>query len=212
MMRALRALDQVLDRLSPAAILASSGSGIMIVAGIDYVTGSEVSMSLFYLGPIALATWYGGRRAGFAIAVISCLAWFLADQAAGGNYSTATIPVWNAFVRLGFFLITAHLLDALRESLASQHRLARTDGLTGLYRRGVFEERLRHDVALARRHNGMVTIAYVDVDDFKVVNDTLGTRGRGSGAASDRQCATADDPRSRHGGPDGGRRIRARPS
>lgn len=174
MMRALRALDQVLDRLDPAMILALSGGAILIVEAIDYVTGYEVSVALFYLGPIALATWYAGRGAGVAIALISCLAWFLADQAAGGDYSTAAIPVWNALVRLGFFLVTAHLLDALRESLASQQHVARIDGLTSLYRRGVFEERLRHDLALARRHNGMVTIAYVDVDDFKVVNDTYG--------------------------------------
>lgn len=155
-------------------ILASSGCGILIVEGIDYLTGYEVSMSLFYLGPIALAAWYSGRRSGFAIALLSCLAWFLADQAAGGQYSTAVIPVWNALVRLGFFLITAHLVTALRESLGAQQRLARTDDLTGLYRRGVFEERLRHDLALAGRRNGMITVAYLDVDDFKVVNDTYG--------------------------------------
>lgn len=155
-------------------ILASSGCGILIVEGIDYLTGYEVSMSLFYLGPIALAAWYSGRRSGFAIALLSCLAWFLADQAAGGQYSTAVIPVWNALVRLGFFLVTAHLVTALRESLGAQQRLARTDDLTGLYRRGVFEERLRHDLALAGRRNGMITVAYLDVDDFKVVNDTYG--------------------------------------
>lgn len=174
MTRALRALDQILDRLKPGMVLALSGSSVVIVERIDYFTGFEVSMSLFYLGPIALAAWYAGRGAGFAIALVSCVAWFLADQAAGGIYSTTTIPVWNALVRLGFFLITAYLLAALRESLASQHRLARIDDLTGLYRRGVLEERLRHDLALARRHNSMVTIAYVDVDDFKVVNDTYG--------------------------------------
>lgn len=174
MTRALRAFDQVLDRLSPTAILASAGAGILIVEGVDYVTGNEVSMALFYLGPIALATWYAGRGAGVAFALISCVAWLIADQATGGHYSTAAIPVWNALVRLGFFLITAHLLAALRESLVAQHRLARIDDLTGLYRRGALEERLRHDVALARRNERMVTIAYIDVDDFKVVNDTYG--------------------------------------
>lgn len=174
MMRLLRALDQVIDRLSPAMILLLSGCGTLIVEGMDYVTGSEVAMSLFYLGPIALAAWYAGRGPGYAVAVVSCLAWFLADRAAGSSYSTAAIPVWNALVRLGFFLVTVYLLTALRESLAAQRRLARIDSLTGLYRRGVFEERLRHDLALARRQGSPITIAYVDVDDFKLVNDTYG--------------------------------------
>lgn len=170
----LRTLDQGLNRLSPAMILVVAGCGVLIVEGIDYVTGYEVSLSLLYLGPIALASWYGGRWPGVAIATLSCLGWYLADLAAGSEYSNAAIPVWNAFVRLGFFLITARLLIALHDSLLAQRHLARFDSLTGLFRRRAFEERFAHDLALAQRRRSPLTLAYLDVDDFKRVNDEHG--------------------------------------
>jgi diguanylate cyclase (GGDEF)-like protein len=51
------------------------------------------------------------------------------------------------------------------------------DGLTGLYGRREFEDRLKHDLALARRRKSALTLAYVDLDDFKAVNDTHGHAG-----------------------------------
>ncbi|MCA1791981.1 MAG: GGDEF domain-containing protein, partial [Thioalkalivibrio sp.] len=49
--------------------------------------------------------------------------------------------------------------------------------LTGLYARRAFEDRLEHDLALAQRRKSAVTLAYVDVDDFRAVNDAHGHAG-----------------------------------
>lgn len=173
-MELLRALDHRVDRLSRAEILASAACGVLIVGGVDYLTGYEVSMSLFYLGPVALAAWYAGRWTGIAIAVLSCMSWYIAELAAGNQYSHPAIPVWNALVRFGFFFITGLLMAALRKNFRGQQHLARMDGLTGLYSRRAFEDRLQHDLALAQRRKSALTLAYVDLDDFKVLNDTRG--------------------------------------
>ena len=173
-MRILHALNHWLDDRAPPVVLALAGLGVLVVEGIDYLTGYEVSLSLLYLGPIALAAWYAGRWPGIAISLLSCLGWYVADWAAGSHYSSAAIPVWNAFVRLGFFVITAELLVALRTSLTRQRHLARTDALTGLFGRRQFDERLAHDLALAERHGLPLSLAYIDVDDFKSINDTHG--------------------------------------
>ena len=170
----LRAIDERLDRLGRAEVFALAVSGVLIVGGIDYVTGSEVSIGLLYLGPLAVGAWYAGRRIGIAIAIMSCATWYAAEIAVGGHYSHPAIPVWNALVRFGFFLITAVLLTALRKSLLTQQQLARTDALTGLCSRRAFEERLEHDLALAQRRKSPLTLSYVDLDGFKAVNDTRG--------------------------------------
>jgi diguanylate cyclase (GGDEF)-like protein len=174
MMHALRTLDRHLDRLARPAILALAAGGVCIVGGVDYLTGYEVSMSLLYLGPVALAAWYSGARAGIAMAVLSCIGWYVADLAAGNRYSHPAIPVWNALIRLGFFVVTGLLLDALRRSLRAQQHLARTDALTGLGGRRAFEERLEHDLALAQRRASTLSLAYLDLDGFKAVNDSYG--------------------------------------
>jgi diguanylate cyclase (GGDEF)-like protein/PAS domain S-box-containing protein len=55
-------------------------------------------------------------------------------------------------------------------------RLATRDDLTGLYNRRFFERELDRQLRLLRRHGGPATVLFVDLDDFKLVNDTFGHR------------------------------------
>lgn len=48
------------------------------------------------------------------------------------------------------------------------------DVLTGLGNRALFEDHLRHDVELARRHEQQLAVLFIDLDEFKPINDTLG--------------------------------------
>ena len=53
-------------------------------------------------------------------------------------------------------------------------RMAMTDYLTGLANRGQFEKALKSELALAARTNEPFTVFYMDLDDFKQVNDNIG--------------------------------------
>jgi diguanylate cyclase (GGDEF)-like protein len=152
-------------------------SGALVIAVLDHLTGYEVSLSVFYLGPVALAAWYAGRSLGLALAFASAVIWLAADFTAGHQYSQLWIPFWNALVRLGFFAVTAYLLAALRFHLALERRLARLDPLTGVLNGRAFEQEGGRLLALAGRRGHPTTIAYLDLDDFKAVNDALGHHG-----------------------------------
>jgi diguanylate cyclase (GGDEF)-like protein len=52
--------------------------------------------------------------------------------------------------------------------------LARTDPLTGLHNRRMFEETFQVAIARARRAGTLLALAYLDIDHFKRINDTLG--------------------------------------
>ena len=177
MMNLLRIFDQRLDQLGGSKLLALATCGTLLIGWLDYSTGYELSMSVFYLGPVALAAWYGRRWTGIAVAIFSSVSWYFVDSAAGHQYSYPGIAVWNALVRLGSYIVISLLLTALRESLRCQQHLASVDALTGLYGRRVFEIRLQHDLALGQRRRSALTLAYVDLDDFKAVNDTYGHPG-----------------------------------
>ena len=168
------ALDSLLTRFSPLQAFAVALCGVALVGLLDYATGTETSWSLFYLFPVAVAAWYAGRNSAVAIAVLAAIVWLLADMASGHFYSHPLITLWEVFARLGMFLIQGLLLVALRGALAREQNLARTDALTGLTSRHAFEEQLEHDIKLAQRRHSPITLAFLDLDDFKMVNDTYG--------------------------------------
>jgi len=170
----LAAIDRHLTDLQRWQVVAIAVCGVAIVAAVDYVSGYEISISVFYLVPVATASWYAGRRASVGIAILACISWFVADIASGHPYEYRAIPVWNALVRFGFFLINGLLVVALRDSLFNHRQLARVDDLTGAFGRRAFEERLEHDLDLARRNRSVLTLAFVDLDKFKTLNDTRG--------------------------------------
>jgi diguanylate cyclase (GGDEF)-like protein/PAS domain S-box-containing protein len=62
----------------------------------------------------------------------------------------------------------------LNQALQREKELARTDSLTGLANRRAFSEAAEMERARAARYGRPVTLAYVDLDNFKHVNDTLG--------------------------------------
>ncbi|MBE9139530.1 GGDEF domain-containing protein [Nodosilinea sp. LEGE 07088] len=110
---------------------------------------------------------------GLFIAVCCTLAWFLADIAAR-QYDIALLPYWNAAVRFGFFSIINFLLVSHRQAYVREQQLARIDGLTGIYNRRFFLELLELELERTRRYHQPLTLAYLDIDDFKLVNDKLG--------------------------------------
>lgn len=94
---------------------------VLLLGMLDYVTGWEISFSIFYLLPITMVVWPMGRRAGVAISVISALTWLTADLL--WDHAHGLIPYWNALVRLGFFLTVTFALSSLRESRDRQAEL-----------------------------------------------------------------------------------------
>jgi C4-dicarboxylate-specific signal transduction histidine kinase len=89
---------------------------VFAVGWVDYSTGEELSVSILYLVPICLSTWWIGRGWGLAMALASAVAWLAADSAASQRQGRLLVPYWNAVVLLGFFGIVVYLLSAWKAS------------------------------------------------------------------------------------------------
>ena len=181
---------------------------IVLIGGLDYATGPRWGFSLFYLAPIVYVGWAAGASVALVAATIAALSWFLADAA---WYADPMPSLWNGTTRLIVYgalgAMTAELRrdrERLRALLAQESRVARTDPLTGLVNSRAFYERVAEAVAHSRRHGEPLALLYVDLDDFKAVNDRFG-HARGDEllqeiAAALRATLRASDVAARLGG------------
>lgn len=152
-------------------------SSLMLVSFlglVDYATGNEFSFSLFYLIPIASTTWHVKFKTGLFIAALSAITWAVADFFAGADYRQPIIYFWNTLIRLGFFVTVTYLIAELHKSQRTIEALADTDYVTGVMNARRFNRLLEHELNRSRRYKRPFTLVYLDLDNFKQVNDNFG--------------------------------------
>jgi diguanylate cyclase (GGDEF)-like protein len=84
--------------------------------------------------------------------------------------------VWTVIASVVAFTVL-RLVDEIRRQSAELERLASTDTLTGLPNRRVWEDALPRELARSVRSGAPVAIAILDLDHFKLYNDTHGHQG-----------------------------------
>lgn len=149
--------------------LAAAGIG-----AVHYVTGPELTLSLFYLLPILLVTWYVGPWAGVVIAFCCAGFWLLADLTVIDAFKRPAIPIVNETFRLLVFLIIVRITGTLHRTLEKQKVLANIDPLTRICNRRAFFDLAERELKRARRFNYPLAMLYMDLDNFKRVNDDFG--------------------------------------
>lgn len=147
---------------------------ILLAGALDYVTGPEFSVSLFYLVPVAMVAWYASGKTGLVISVVATLVWISTDSQADVIYTHPIVIFWNSIMRFGFFAVVTVLLAELRKALLSLQNAARFDYLTGAVNVRYFYELAQMEIARAQRYKHPTTLVYIDLDNFKAINDQLG--------------------------------------
>ena len=105
---------KLLSRQTRLLVTTAGLALVVILGGLDYATGPEISVSIFYLLPISWVTWLTNRRGGIILAIISAIAWLISDLTTQKTHSHFLIPYWNAIVRLLFFLTIVYLESNIR--------------------------------------------------------------------------------------------------
>ncbi len=148
-------------------------STIMALGLIDTLTGSKIAITFFYLLPVSLASWSLGKTPGRAAALCSAVIVEASDLSGGGD---ADVPLllWNTAARLAVFLVVANLISEFRHLLKHQTELSLTDSLTGILNRRAFQEAGESELKKMRGHGQPITLAFMDIDDFKTINDASG--------------------------------------
>ncbi len=172
--RLFAAVDERLDAADEPVVWVVSLVGVAVVGVLDYLTGVEASFALFYLFPVAIAAWWIGGRAGVVCSVASAVVWLLANDIIEHQFRSVFLSAWNTSIRLAFFLIVTLLLVRIHAMFLRERALSRVDYLTGAYNVRAFHEISEAECLRATRYPQPLTLAYIDLDGFKKVNDQLG--------------------------------------
>lgn len=113
---------QFLQMRNRAVIVGVSALLLLVTTYADWATGPELSLTVFYVAPVALAT-LAGPFFGLAAAALATMGWFTADALANASYSHPLVPYWNALVQLLLYLAVTLLVSALQRSRLMQREL-----------------------------------------------------------------------------------------
>ncbi len=129
-------------------------------------------MPLFYVFPVTIASWYGSKKSGVLLALLSSALLVL-------------IKIWHegfhAIMLLSYALpcaISLSILAILVTNFRNVHRVesiaADTDNLTNAYNSRGFYVELANELIRSSRYEHIFSLAYIDIDNFKMINDSHG--------------------------------------
>ncbi len=170
----MKTIFSILERRSPNAIYFLSLLILLVVSLLSVALQNTLSLEPFYIFAILFASWYGSRKAGIIVALMSTTALVVA-KAYILQYAIGALElVYIAAPYGATFLILAVLITNFRNVHRVEVTAADTDKLTGIGNVRSFYAGLANELLRSYRYQHVFSMAYIDVDNFKNINDTFG--------------------------------------
>ncbi|HLZ44312.1 MAG TPA: GGDEF domain-containing protein [Gemmatimonadales bacterium] len=146
----------------------------LLVYWANAATPPTARLAVLYLIPVLLVTWTEGLIWGIIFAVATTA---LREAVAQVQMLPDTPMVWRIATAVAYIAVMALAmagLQTLRRSQAALARLVTQDQLTNVLNARAFTERLGQELERNRRYPHALALMYMDLDNFKVINDTHG--------------------------------------
>ena len=134
--------------------------------------GREAHVADFFLLPVGAVAWLAHRRFWTYLTASVTVAVTIALSLAASAHVGATLALGAA--RLAMYVIVIAVLTALRNERATILRAASVDHQTGVANHRAFEARAQRELERSRRYGHAISLLFLDIDDFKQVNDRFG--------------------------------------
>lgn len=138
-----------------------------------YFNNFELFEPLFLI-PIVTLSWYGRRAKPllFAVFVIS-ITLFINAMLTDSFAFSLEFSIY-IFIRLITYTLAAVLIITFRSAHNAEFVMASTDNLTGLSNSRSFYLDLANEILRSIRYKHVFSLSYIDVDNFKSINDSIG--------------------------------------
>jgi diguanylate cyclase (GGDEF)-like protein len=154
-------------------VLVVSVAGTLAIAVGDFLTGPYLVWATFYLVPVVATAWFVGRAPALLVGALAAVVGVV-STALDPQDVTPAVYAWNGIFRFVTYAFIAGLVAAERRAVETVSTLSATDPLTGLANRRRFYDEVELVLARAARSGEPFALAYLDIDDLKVRNDSGG--------------------------------------
>jgi diguanylate cyclase (GGDEF)-like protein len=153
--------------------LVASGALMVVIYLANEHTPPDVKLGLLYLVPVLLVTWYEGIWVGVLFTVVAMALRMVIEleQQPAVSVGVSLLNQLSFAVVAGVAMLAYRRLRRSQEELA---RLATQDQLTTVLNARAFADRLTQELERNRRYPRALSLLYLDLDNFKVINDSHG--------------------------------------
>ncbi|HTX69473.1 MAG TPA: GGDEF domain-containing protein [Thermoleophilia bacterium] len=168
-------LDRTARRLPDAVLMAIAVAILFLLAAIKVSTAwHDVPIVDFFLVPVASMAWLARSRAwGYVTALLAAAITIVVARLGAPDAPLAAALVSAGF-RLVYYLVVVALIEEAHKLVLAHAEEARVDPLTGVANTRAFREEATREIERSRRYPRPLSLLYLDVDDFKTVNDSSG--------------------------------------
>ncbi len=166
-------LDTRLRRL-PDPVTLAIGLALIVALVIGLRPDRGLPFTDVFLIPVAAVGWLTRSRGYGYVAALAAASASVVVTLSGPTAATPGSAVIAGLARLVLYLIVLSLLTAMRHMQLAHELDARTDPLTRLDNARAFRDLAEAELERSRRYRHELSLAYLDIDDFKAVNDAAG--------------------------------------
>lgn len=165
-------ITEYLGTLPKPVLIVLGTVWLIAVSAADYFTHFTylLEFSPFYLVPVSFFSWFIGKRSGITASILSVAISFMVRF----KDAPGAVAYWNALIFAALYITATLLIVQLKGLYERERDLSRIDPLTKIPNRRALHEAASQAKSLAERNRVPLSICYVDVDNFKSINDRFG--------------------------------------
>ncbi len=155
-------------------IFTLGGAAIVALGLLRIATDAEFAFASFALFPVVAVSWFCSLRSGLVLSSLSALMWLSADLYLDRQFSSVWVIVVNGLTWFITYGLVSLLAAKVKFLLAREKEMSSHDALTGLLNRRAFYQAGDAEVSRSRRYRHGLAVAFMDLDNFKRLNDQQG--------------------------------------
>ncbi len=170
----MKTIFSVLDDWSSKSIWRLSLLIVVILICLYMLIGDSVTLEPLFVIPVIIASWYGSNKAGILLSCASAAILILVQAFIFKVDLDLQTVLLYSFPYVIAYSCAAILITNFRNVHRVEVDVADTDYLTGISNSRSFFSDLANELVRSNRYNRVFSLAYLDLDNFKYINDTKG--------------------------------------